>query len=155
MFYWDESWTGVRYSSSPPNMYFRLLKVFLYERSVFMLKIDNERLTDKTTILWENESGIMSTFTLRIETSSDDLGDILLELRTSLSKDELEDIKDEVTLRDSVEEIIYEVNDIPSDINKEDIDFKLTKNKNLYDIYLNIELLDLVYSKKSIMLTYE
>ena len=132
MFYWDESWTGVRYSSSPPNMYFRLLKVFLYERSVFML-----------------------TFTLRIETSSDDLGDILLELRTSLSKDELEDIKDEITLRDSVEEIIYEVNDIPSDINKEDIDFKLTKNKNLYDIYLNIELLDLVYSKKSIMLTYE
>ena len=113
-----------------------------------MLKIDNERLTDKTTILWENESGIMSTFTLRIETSSDDLGDILLELRTSLSKDELEDIKDEITLRDSVEEI-------PSDINKEDIDFKLTKNKNLYDIYLNIELLDLVYSKKSIMLTYE
>lgn len=134
---------------------FRLLKVFLYERSVFMLKIDNERLTDKTTILWENESGIMSTFTLRIETSSDDLGDILLELRTSLSKDELEDIKDEITLRDSVEEIIYEVNDIPSDINKEDIDFKLTKNKNLYDIYLNIDLLDLVYSKKSIMLTYE
>ena len=59
MFYWDESWTGVRYSSSPPNMYFRLLKVFLYERSVFMLKIDNERLTDKTTILWENESGIV------------------------------------------------------------------------------------------------
>lgn len=120
-----------------------------------MLKIDNEGLTDKTTILWENESGIMSTFTLRIETSSDDLGDILLELRTSLSKDELEDIKDEITLRDSVEEIIYEVNNIPSDINKEDIEFKLTKNKNLYDIYLNIDLLDLVYSKKSIMLTYE
>ena len=120
-----------------------------------MLKSDNERLTDKTTILWENEIGIMSTFTLRIETSSEDLGDIMLELRTSLSKDELEDIKDEITLRDSVEEIIYEVNDIPSDINKEDIDFKLTKNKNLYDIYLNIELLDLVYSKKSIMLTYE
>ena len=95
MFYWDESWTGVRYSSSPPNMYFRLLKVFLYERSVFMLKIDNERLTDKTTILWENESGIMSTFTLRIETYSEDLGDIKLEFRTTLTKDELDDIKDE------------------------------------------------------------
>ena len=27
-----------------------------------MLKIDNESLTDKTTVVWENESGIMSTF---------------------------------------------------------------------------------------------
>ena len=32
-----------------------------------MLKIDNESLTDKTTVIWENESGIMSTFTLKIE----------------------------------------------------------------------------------------
>lgn len=119
-----------------------------------MLKIDNESLTDKTTIVWENESGIMSTFTLRIETHSEDLGDIKLEFRTSLTKDELDDIKDEITLRDSVEEIIYEVNDIPSDINKEDIDLKITKNNNLYDIYLNIDLLDLMYSKKSIMLSY-
>lgn len=119
-----------------------------------MLKIDNESLTDKTTIVWENESGIMSTFTLRIETYSEDLGNIKLEFRTSLTKDELDDIKDEITLRDSVEEIIYEVNDIPSDINKEDIDLKITKNNNLYDIYLNIDLLDLMYSKKSIMLSY-
>ena len=44
--------------------------------------------------------------------------------------------------------------DIPSDISKEDIDFKIAKNKDLYDIYLNIDLLDLIYSKKSIMLSY-
>lgn len=119
-----------------------------------MLKIDNESLTDKTTVVWENESGIMSTFTLRIETYSEDLGDIKLEFRTTLTKDELDDMKDEITLKDSVEEIIYEVNDIPSDISKEDIDFKIAKNKELYDIYLNIDLLDLVYSKKSIMLSY-
>ena len=119
-----------------------------------MIKIDNEKLTDKTTILWENESGIMSTFTLRTETYFEDLGDIKLELRTSLSKEEVESITDEITVNQSVEEIIYEVNDIPSDINKEDIDFKIVKNNDLYDIYLNIDLLDLVYSKKSIMLTY-
>ena len=70
-----------------------------------MLKIDNESLTDKTTVVWENESGIMSTFTLRIETYSEDLGDIKLEFRTTLTKDELDDIKDEITLKDSVEEI--------------------------------------------------
>lgn len=119
-----------------------------------MLKIDNESLIDKTTIVWENESGIMSTFTLRIETYSENLGDIKLEFRTTLTKDELEQIKDEITLRESIGEIIYEVNDIPSDISKEDIDFKLTRNKNLYDIYLNIDLLDLIYTKKSIMLSY-
>ena len=119
-----------------------------------MLKIDNESLTDKTTVIWENESGIMSTFTLKIETYSEDLGDIKLEIRTTLTKDELDEIKDEITLRDSVEKIIYEVNDIPSDISKEDIDFKIVKNKDLYDLYLNIDLLDLIYTKKSIMLTY-
>ena len=52
-----------------------------------MLKIDNESLTDKTTVIWENESGIMSTFTLKIETHSEDLGDIKLEFRTTLTKD--------------------------------------------------------------------
>ena len=121
---------------------------------MLMLKIDNESLTDKTTVISENESGIMSTFTLKIETHSEDLGDIKLEFRTTLTKDELDEIKDEITLRDSVEEIIYEVNDIPSDISKEDIDFKIVKNKDLYDLYLNIDLLDLIYTKKSIMLSY-
>ena len=56
-----------------------------------MLKIDNESLTDKTTVIWENESGIMSTFTLKIETHSEDLGDIKLEIRTTLTKDELDE----------------------------------------------------------------
>lgn len=119
-----------------------------------MLKIDGESLSDKTTVVWENESGIMSTFTFRIETSSLEFGDIKLEFRTTLTNDELDDIKDEITLNEAICEIIYEVNDIPSDISREDVEFKIVKNNNLYDIYLNIDILDLSYFKKSIMLSY-